>query len=65
MHCWLMQIGLCIHNHPSGNAKPGNADKKVTEAIVKAGKLIDIPIHVIIGSDGGYFSFTENSMISS
>ena len=39
--------------------------KKGTEALVKAGKLLDLPKldHVIIiGSDGGYLSFTENPL---
>ncbi len=37
---------IVAHSHPSGNTEPGNADKKVKEALVKAGKLLDIPVRL-------------------
>jgi DNA repair protein RadC len=56
---------VLAHNHPSGNVEPSVADKNVTKMLVAAGNLLDVRIldHVIIGSKGGYFSFSEHSMI--
>lgn len=56
---------IVAHNHPSGNVDPSSADRAVTEALVKAGKLMDLRIldHVIIGSGGEYFSFKDSTSI--
>lgn len=42
---------IAIHNHPSGNPTPSQADLSVTERLVAAGKLLDIKCldHVVIG----------------
>ncbi len=34
--------------------------------LVKSGKMLDLPIldHVIVGIDGGYLSFFDNSLVS-
>jgi DNA repair protein RadC len=42
------------------------ADKIVTEKLVDAGKLLDVRVldYVIIGSKGGYFSFTESGLMN-
>ncbi|HUV52728.1 MAG TPA: JAB domain-containing protein, partial [Dehalococcoidia bacterium] len=42
---------IVVHNHPSGDPTPSPEDVKVTEQIVKAGKLLDIDVldHIIIG----------------
>jgi DNA repair protein RadC len=39
------------HNHPSGDPTPSPEDIRVTQAIVEAGKLLDIEVldHVIVG----------------
>ena len=44
---------LC-HNHPSGDPTPSPDDRAVTEQLVAAGRLLDIPVHdhVIIGRVG-------------
>ena len=57
-------IMLC-HNHPSGIARPSGEDKKVTQKIVSAGKIMDISIldHLMIG-ENSYFSFAENGMMN-
>jgi DNA repair protein RadC len=51
---------LC-HNHPSGDTTPSADDRLVTQQLVEAGKLLDIPVHDhIIVSDGPrYTSFAE------
>ena len=52
------------HNHPSNDLKPSQDDRKVTENLVKAGKLLAIEVvdHIIIGRFA-YFSFKENELI--
>lgn len=54
---------IVAHNHPSGDVQPSNADKTITETLVKAGRLLDVKIldHVIIGQGGGYFSFRDST----
>jgi len=56
-------IILC-HNHPSGDVTPSADDRLVTEQLVGAGRLLDIPVHdhVIIG-DGRYVSFAEAGLL--
>ncbi len=51
---------ILAHNHPSGDATPSNEDISVTEALIEAGKLLEIPVHdhVIIG-ESGYVSLRE------
>lgn len=56
---------ILAHNHPSGDVEPSNADKTVTETLVRAGKLLDVKIldHVIIGSSGRCFSFRGSTSL--
>lgn len=56
-------VMLC-HNHPSGNVIPSNADKQITNNIVKAGQFLEIKIldHIIIGNDN-YFSFADEGLL--
>lgn len=56
---------VLLHNHPSGNATPSNADMEVTKRIQEASLLLDIPLldHIIIG-DQCYYSFRENNIIT-
>lgn len=52
---------ILIHNHPSGNLKPSEEDRKITQKIVNACKLMDVRFtdHLII-SKSGYYSFADN-----
>ncbi|MBK7850238.1 MAG: DNA repair protein RadC [Bacteroidetes bacterium] len=56
-------IILC-HNHPSGTAKPSEADIRLTKNIVEAGKVLEISVldHVII-TQKGFYSFADEGMI--
>jgi DNA repair protein RadC len=56
-------IVLC-HNHPSGDSTPSVDDRCVTEQLIAAGRLLDIPVvdHVIIGR-GRYTSFAEAGLL--
>ena len=42
---------VLVHNHPSGDPTPSADDGRVTEAIVEAGRLLDIEVldHIVIG----------------
>jgi len=44
-HCFL------VHNHPSGDPTPSEADIKVTRDLIRAGQLLKIEVldHVILG----------------
>lgn len=54
---------LC-HNHPSGDPTPSAEDRLVTDQLVAAGRLLDIPVHdhVIVGA-GRYVSFAEAGLL--
>jgi DNA repair protein RadC len=60
----LAQSIILVHNHPSGNLKPSEQDKRLTERMVKVGRELDLPVldHVIF-TDVGYFSFADEGMI--
>src|SRR5216110_825205 len=51
---------ILVHNHPSGDPAPSADDRNVTEQLVSAGRLLDIPVHdhIIVGR-GRYTSFAE------
>lgn len=53
-----------VHNHPSGNSRPSNEDKKLTEQLKKPAGLFNIRMidHVII-TNGGYYSFGDEGLI--
>lgn len=56
-------VVLC-HNHPSGNLKPSNADKDITDKIKKVLTLMDTTVldHIILTADS-YFSFADEGLI--
>ncbi|MFT2089364.1 RadC family protein [Paraglaciecola sp. 2405UD69-4] len=55
---------ILAHNHPSGVAEPSQADKHITETIIKAFSLMDIKVldHIVIG-DGEVVSFAQRGLI--
>lgn len=56
-------IILC-HNHPSGTLRPSEQDKRLTQKLIKAGTILDIPVldHIIF-TDEGYFSFADEGLL--
>ena len=54
---------ICMHNHPSGNPAPSQADSDVTRRLVEAGELIGIRVidHIIVG-DETYVSLKEKML---
>ena len=55
---------IVVHNHPSGNPKPSEADKKLTHRLISAGEFLDIKVidHIIITAEN-YFSFADEGLI--
>lgn len=47
---------LVAHNHPGGSLIPSREDLETTEQLVKAGKLMGVPVvdHVIVSASGIY-----------
>jgi DNA repair protein RadC len=60
---------ILVHNHPSGDTSPSEADLRVTRRIGEAARILQIQLldHVIIGQpmngQSGYFSFKEAGII--
>lgn len=55
---------ILLHNHPSGDPTPSREDISVTSRLVKAGKVMDIPVldHVVLGKER-FASFKEKGLL--
>jgi DNA repair protein RadC len=55
---------ILVHNHPSGNKQPSQADITLTKQIQEAAKFMDISVldHIII-ADQSYYSFADDGII--
>ena len=55
---------VLIHNHPSGDPSPSQADIEITHRVSKAGEIIGIKLldHIIIGGTE-FYSFADEGMI--
>jgi DNA repair protein RadC len=55
---------IAVHNHPSGDPAPSADYRAITEKLVAAGRVLDLPVadHVIIGR-GRYVSFAEGGLL--
>lgn len=55
---------ILVHNHPSGDPTPSQADQTTTDQLVKAGKILGIQVldHIVIG-DGHYVSLKQQKML--
>ena len=55
---------ILAHNHPSGNFKPSNSDREITERVKEACKLFDIKLldHLILSPNDSYFSFVDEGI---
>ncbi|MNL30038.1 hypothetical protein D3C87_1517510 [compost metagenome] len=53
-----------IHNHPSGQVKPSEADKQITNKVKEAGRIMDITLldHLIITPET-YYSFVDEGAL--
>ncbi len=61
---------VLVHNHPSGDPKPSDADFQVTRRMKEAGTLLQVELldHVILGApragdDRNYFSFRDEGLL--
>lgn len=60
---------VVVHNHPSGDCQPSQADRRLTASLREAATLLQIQLidHMIMGSaDGGrvpYFSFRDAGLL--
>ena len=55
---------MLVHNHPSGSLEPSEADKDLTDRMIQACRLMEVPLldHVII-TEKSYFSFQEAGLL--
>jgi DNA repair protein RadC len=55
---------ILVHNHPSGNLKPSEADISLTRKLKESGLLLEIPVidHLIF-TDHKYFSFADEGIL--
>ncbi len=55
---------ILVHNHPSGNLQPSQADLTLTKKIQEAGKFLDVYVREhLIFSNNGYFSFADKGIL--
>ena len=47
-------VCVLVHNHPSGDPTPSNADIQMTKTIIDVAKPLGIEVHdhIIVGKDG-------------
>lgn len=55
---------IMVHNHPSGNSKPSQADIQITAKVKEAGILLDITLldHIVITPEK-YHSFADQGAL--
>ncbi|MGV3686234.1 MAG: JAB domain-containing protein [Daejeonella sp.] len=55
---------ILVHNHPSGNLNPSEADIHLTRKLTEGGKILDTQIldHIILTKDG-YLSLAEDGFM--
>jgi len=57
---------IVVHNHPSGKTEPSEEDRRLTQRIASAGRVLDIKLldHVIVATKDvdppRFYSFAEN-----
>lgn len=51
---------VVAHNHPDGNPNPSQDDKRLTDNIKQAGRLLGVEVvdHIVVGDDS-FYSFTD------
>ena len=60
----LAHAVILVHNHPSGNTAPSQADRNITDKLCQAGKMLDLPVldHIIF-ADHSYLSFADEGYL--
>lgn len=55
---------IAVHNHPSGDSNPSQADRNLTKRLKEILEIIDVRLidHMVVGADQMY-SFAENGLL--
>lgn len=55
---------VLVHNHPSGNLKPSEQDRRLTQRLKEVGRNLEVPVldHIIF-TDVAYFSFADEGLL--
>ncbi|XOV69332.1 MAG: JAB domain-containing protein [Fluviicola sp.] len=55
---------ILVHNHPSGEVKPSDADKDITDRMIQVGIIVNTPVydHLII-TEKTYYSFRDSGLL--
>ena len=55
---------ILVHNHPSGNTQPSDADRDITKKLKSGGSFLDIPVldHLIVTIDS-FYSFADEGIM--
>ncbi len=55
---------IVAHNHPSGNLKPSASDIEITQKLVAAGLVLELPVidHLIV-ADNSFMSLADESLM--
>jgi DNA repair protein RadC len=70
VYSWALRQGrtgasaiLLGHNHPSGNPSPSQQDIDVTRRVLRAGRVLGVPLldHIVVGSPGRFCSLAETT----
>ena len=56
---------MLSHNHPSGNLKPSESDRQLTNKLKQGAMILGITFydHLIIAPENGYFSFADEGLM--
>lgn len=60
---YLASSMILVHNHPSGNLNPSQADRDLTRKLKEAGAVLEVPVldHLIF-TDNQYLSFADTGI---
>jgi len=55
---------ILVHNHPSGNVSATEADRRMTDRMIKVGEIINVDVtdHIII-SETAHYSFADHGIM--
>ena len=68
LECKAVKI-ILLHNHPAGSLRPSSVDRKLTQQLTEAGRLLQITVieHIIIAlspeNKADYYSFHDNGLL--
>ena len=56
---------ILVHNHPSGNVRPSEEDKDITDRLIQVGNIVNIQVidHLII-TEKSYNSFSDTGIMN-